>query len=107
MWSNSMQSDIVSHKDSLDNLDRRGGMRQPAADLSEIARERSAIKTTCMVRNISNTGAMIEIAALEIPDRFILTNHARNVRMVCRIAWREGRLVGVTFVTPPRELATA
>ena len=96
----------LEHRGSEKSIsERRGGVRRPAADLAEIIRDNSALKTTCMVRNISRTGALIEIGALEVPDLFILANHVRRVRMVCRIAWRRGKLIGVSFVTQPRRLA--
>jgi hypothetical protein len=84
--------------------DRRVADREPAHDLSEIWVAGSKVAITCLVRNLSPAGALIEAGLAQVPDRFILTNHSKNCRMVCQVVRRDGRLTGIRFVTPPRKL---
>lgn len=84
--------------------ERRSEGRAPANDLSEILVAGSRSPITCLVRNLSAGGAQIEAALANLPDRFILTNHARSKRVLCEVAWRRGRVMGVRFRTPPRDL---
>ena len=94
-------------KVTQDSDEKRRFARLPARDLSEIFLPGSRVPLTCMVHNLSEHGAMIETSTPDLPQRFILTNHARRNRMVCEVAWRSGRLLGVRFATPPRDLRLA
>jgi hypothetical protein len=52
----------------------------------------------CTVRNISETGAALEVATpLYIPDRFTLFVQADQLKRACRVVWRKERRMGVTF----------
>ncbi|HEX2632296.1 MAG TPA: PilZ domain-containing protein [Bradyrhizobium sp.] len=52
----------------------------------------------CTVRNLSATGAAIEVVTpLFIPDRFTLFIQSEQLRQTCRIVWRAGRRMGVAF----------
>ena len=86
---------------------RRDSPRAPARDLADIMPDRSKYAVACMIRNISGTGAMIESASRDVPDRFVLVNHVRKFKSVCRVVWRRGPLMGVRFLTPPREFGQA
>ena len=53
---------------------------------------------SCTVRNISATGAAVEInSPLWFPDRFTLGITSDGVRRPCRIVWRKEKRIGVTF----------
>ena len=53
---------------------------------------------TCMVRNMSDTGAMLEVATpVGIPDHFTLVLQANKHRMPCRVVWRKEKRIGVVF----------
>lgn len=53
---------------------------------------------TCMVRNISATGASIESANLvEIPDRFQLVVEMESAVRRCNVVWRKPKQIGVQF----------
>jgi 4-hydroxy-tetrahydrodipicolinate synthase len=55
---------------------------------------------TCVVRNVSASGAMIEVVAmLGIPHEFELAIEPGEPRL-CRVAWRRENRLGVYFVTP-------
>jgi hypothetical protein len=79
-------------------IENRNSPREAAQDLCEIV-----TGTARLAHNISSTGAMLETGSGEIPDRFILANHTRHFRAVCKVVWRTGRMIGVAFATPPRD----
>jgi hypothetical protein len=82
--------------------ERRDSDREAARDLCEILIEHSRIAIPCLAHNISRNGALLETNALDLPQRFILANHTRRIRTVCKIAWQKGRMIGVRFMTAPR-----
>ena len=52
----------------------------------------------CTVRNISRTGAALEVASpMEIPRTFIMVIEADRVRQLCHIIWRTEKRIGVAF----------
>lgn len=52
----------------------------------------------CIVRNISETGAALEVVTpLFIPDRFTLFVPTEQLKRPCRIVWRREKRIGVTF----------
>ena len=52
----------------------------------------------CTVRNISQTGAALEVnTPLFIPDRFILFVRTEQLRRPCHIVWRKDKRMGVQF----------
>lgn len=54
----------------------------------------------CLVRNLSDTGACLEvISPIGIPDFFDLDLGQSGFRS-CSIAWRKSRRIGVTFLLP-------
>jgi hypothetical protein len=53
---------------------------------------------TCMVRNVSATGAAIEAANLaEIPDSFRLVMEMETAARKCAVVWRKKTQIGVEF----------
>ena len=52
----------------------------------------------CTVRNISKTGAALEVATpIGIPHAFIPVIEADHVRQTCRVVWRMEKRIGVAF----------
>jgi PilZ domain-containing protein len=52
----------------------------------------------CTVRNVSDTGAQLEVASdLGIPDAFWLVIAGSQTPRHCRVAWRNDRRIGVAF----------
>lgn len=52
----------------------------------------------CIVRNLSETGAALEVLSpLYIPDRFTLHVQTEQLKRPCRIVWRKQERIGVTF----------
>jgi hypothetical protein len=54
--------------------------------------------SSCVVRNLSVTGAAIELSDLSgIPDSFLLVMPDDGLRLSCHVVWRTDYRVGVTF----------
>jgi hypothetical protein len=52
----------------------------------------------CTVRNISDTGAALEVVTpLFIPDKFTLIVASDGLNRPCRVMWRRERRIGVSF----------
>jgi hypothetical protein len=52
----------------------------------------------CTVRNISETGASLEVVTpFYIPDRFTLVVRSDHFKRPCHIVWRMEKRIGVTF----------
>ena len=52
----------------------------------------------CTVRNLSATGAAIEInSPLWFPDRFVLAVESEGWRKPCRVVRRQDKRIGVVF----------
>jgi PilZ domain len=52
----------------------------------------------CVVRNLSETGAAIEVLTpLYIPDRFTLSIPSEQIKRQCHVVWRKGRRFGIAF----------
>jgi hypothetical protein len=53
---------------------------------------------TCIVRDLSLTGAAIEASVRSgIPDRFFLVVPDEGLRLACRVVWRREYRMGVAF----------
>jgi hypothetical protein len=58
----------------------------------------TAFGIDCLVRNISETGACLEVKIpARIPDDFTLIIKPEHVRRSCHVTWRTARLIGVRF----------
>ena len=63
----------------------------------KIVFDRRSCVIDCTVRNISATGAALEVAsAVGIPDEFTLV--IEGLRRACHVAWRKSGRIGVKFV---------
>jgi hypothetical protein len=52
----------------------------------------------CVVRNLSETGAALEVLSpLYIPDRFTLAIRTDQLKRPCHIIWRKKNRIGVAF----------
>jgi hypothetical protein len=52
----------------------------------------------CMVRNVSDRGAALDVTTpVGIPDKFTLVLPANGFHRPCHIVWRKDRRVGVAF----------
>ena len=54
----------------------------------------------CIIVDVSDSGACLEVGALSVPDLFGLAFTAGGeVLRVCSLVWRKGELVGARFVS--------
>ena len=54
----------------------------------------------CVVRNISDTGAALEVTSpMGIPEHFTLVIAQEHVTKPCRVMWRKEKRIGVAFVS--------
>jgi hypothetical protein len=52
----------------------------------------------CTVRNLANTGAMLEVVSqASIPHQFTLVLSADGSHRRCHVVWRKDKRIGVTF----------
>jgi PilZ domain-containing protein len=52
----------------------------------------------CMVRNLSTTGAALEISCqVGIPEKFALVVPGDGLHLQCDVVWRKSYRIGVTF----------
>jgi PilZ domain len=55
----------------------------------------------CMIRNLSSTGALLEIGApTNLPDKFRLVVLSNIKQRNCEVVWRHGNRFGVVFTGP-------
>ena len=55
-------------------------------------------KISCIIRDISATGAAIEMSDLvRVPAEFILIVPEDRLKLRCRLVWRKGYRMGVAF----------
>jgi hypothetical protein len=55
-------------------------------------------KINCIIRDISATGAAIEMSDLvRVPAEFILIVPEDRLKLRCRLVWRKGYRMGVAF----------
>lgn len=55
----------------------------------------------CTVRNISETGAALEVASpVGIPQDVILVVEADKFKRECKVVWRKEKRIGVIFSNP-------
>jgi hypothetical protein len=58
----------------------------------------TAISVTCVVRDLSLTGAAIDASVrFGIPERFTLVMPDDGLRLPCRVTWRREYRMGVAF----------
>jgi hypothetical protein len=58
----------------------------------------SAPSVDCIIRNLSETGARIELERpVDVPDKFTLLIKPEILKRSCEVAWRSGVLIGVRF----------
>jgi hypothetical protein len=61
--------------------------------------EYGGVKTPCVVRDLSVTGAALEISELSgtIPTKFNLIMPEDGLKLPCHVVWRSGFKIGVAF----------
>jgi hypothetical protein len=86
---------------SATGIEKRRSRRRDVRWAGLIHDDQGSIITTCIMTDVSASGAkLIMEAGIEVPDCFVLTL-ARNagVRRNCEVVWRAATSIGVCFVT--------
>jgi hypothetical protein len=53
---------------------------------------------TCMVRNMSKTGAALDVTSpAGVPEHFTLVFDSEGLHLPCHVVWRKQRRIGVAF----------
>jgi hypothetical protein len=78
------------------DMDLRSANRHRVLKAGTIEFGGSAIN--CMVRNLSNSGAALDVASpLGIPDHFTLVLQADGHHAPCHVIWRKEKRIGIAF----------
>ena len=51
----------------------------------------------CVIRNMSNTGALLVVNPIGIPDEITLVIKPEMVKRICQVVWRSADKIGVRF----------
>ncbi len=80
--------------------ERRKAPRRVINRMAEFQAGMGSLPRTCMITNISDTGARLFTEILDIPERFTLSvsGDAGVTRHECRLVWRLGGELGVEFL---------
>jgi hypothetical protein len=80
----------------IDLAEARRAKRRAVLDMGLI--RIGDISVSCVVRNISDAGAALEIGPQSgIPDRFRLIAFPEQKIYACNVVWRRDRRIGVSF----------
>ena len=83
--------------------ERRQHRRYTINRVAKFQTETGALPRDCMISDISAQGARLFVDGVEMPDQFmLLISGDSGSRRECRVVWRLGGEVGVTFVGPER-----
>lgn len=81
------------------SAERRIAPRNLVFRMGELSFDPASGNTDCLVRDSSETGALIEVLTTEaIPDRFDLIVYRQGVGRACRVVRRTKHMLGVAFV---------
>ncbi len=88
--------------------DARRAARKPMRTLAEILPEGHEQGLSCLVLDMSGTGAKLKIEgatrkafapAMQVPETFRLSIPRDSTKIDCRLAWRDKDTIGVTFTS--------
>jgi len=87
-------------------LDERRRHRRYAINrIAKFQADATSLPRDCMITDISKQGARLFADGIEVPDQFHLLISAdgeRGSRRECKVVWRLGGEIGVTFIGPER-----
>ncbi len=79
--------------------ERRRHKRYTINRIAKFQTDTGALPRDCLITDISKQGARLFVDGVEIPDQFHLFISGENGgRRECRVVWRLGGEIGVTFV---------
>ncbi len=82
---------------SMLRMERRIAPRRNCAIAAEIVFDNGRQVVPCIIRNVSETGAKLELrTVVGVPPSFVLRSPGTQPQM-CRVAWRAFKEMGVAF----------
>jgi PilZ domain len=81
--------------------ERRKSERLAVRASAKILLRDSAAPLDCVVTNVSDGGARLHLRGADLPDVFSL-QFADGKRRDCRVVWRQGAEIGVSFIDKPQ-----
>lgn len=80
--------------------ERRQAPRRVINRMAEFQAGLGSLPRTCMVTDISDSGARLFTEIIDVPAQFTLsvTGEGGTVQHACRVVWRLGGELGVAFV---------
>jgi hypothetical protein len=99
-------ADAIAAAAASDN--RRWAVRRPQMAAATIVSDRFAVNQPCIIRDMSATGAKLEVVfeksviSRSVPDTFRLVLKADRSEVDCEVAWRRGNFCGVRFLSALR-----
>lgn len=84
--------------------ERRQHQRYKINRIAKFRTDANALPRDCMITDISQSGARLFSDGFEMPDSFelFISGEKRDHRQ-CRVVWRLGGEIGVTFLNGPLE----
>lgn len=83
--------------------DRRVHRRYTINRIAKFQADAGTLPRDCMITDISKQGARLFADGVDVPDQFhLLISGEGGTRRECRVVWRLGGEIGVTFVGPER-----
>jgi hypothetical protein len=78
--------------------EHRSSRRQRVLKSGKIIYNNGSIVIDCTIRNISETGAQLQIpTSVGIPDRFDFSETMGGTRRPVMVLWRKGDRIGIRF----------
>ncbi len=85
------------------STERRQHRRYTINRIAKFQTDAYSLPRDCMITDISKHGARLFADGIEIPDQFhLLISGENGGRHECRVVWRLGGEIGVTFIGPER-----
>jgi hypothetical protein len=91
-------TDEIDDRKSARKDERRRRLRTKTYKGAKIVRHNSA-PVRCVVRNLSETGAKLEVYELVLQNSFELVFDIDQSSRLCRVLWRKEPWIGVQFNT--------
>jgi len=80
-------------------MNRRASERRECRRVAKIQFGTGSLPRDCMITDISKDGARLFADGVEVPDQFhLLISGEKGERKECRVVWRLGGEIGVTFL---------
>jgi hypothetical protein len=85
------------------SAERRRHQRVTINRIAKFQADAGSLPRDCMITDISRQGARLFADGIEVPDQFhLLISGDNGTRRECRVVWRLGGEIGVTFVSSDR-----